>query len=146
MKASCQWQQKMLFNLEMGNHRVSIDAPEPFGANSAPSPKQLTLGSLCGCTAMDVISLLRKHKQDVHSLRIEADAPKTSGQPSVFASVHLRYYLDGTLDEDKVLEAIHLSQSKYCGVSAMIDKIAPISYDVFVNGKSVGSGKAEFSL
>src|SRR3989344_1130438 len=146
MKTTCIWQDKMKFTASFAQHMVPMDAQAPVGSNTAASPKQLLLAGICGCTGMDIVSLLRKYKQEVKSFSIEADAPLTEAYPAVFQYVQLIFKLDGAIDPAKALEAVELSQSKYCGVSAMVSKVVPISYVVEVNGVRVGEGKANFPL
>lgn len=121
-----------------------MDARSPIGTDKAASPKQLTLAALCGCTGMDVMSLLQKYKQKVDSLVIEADAPQTDSHPRIFEKVHLRYIFTGPVEPEKAKAAIHLSMTQFCGVSAMISKAVPIDYEVIINGESVGVGMAAF--
>ncbi len=145
MKIQCVWNEKMKFTSETDGHRVEMDSKPPFGTDTAMTPKQLVLAGLCGCTAMDVVSLMKKHKQPLESFEVEAEASQTTGgHPAVFKEVHLVFKLKGVLDVEKVLEAVMLSQTQYCGVSAMISKAAPIDYVVELNGKSIGAGRAEF--
>ena len=144
MNIEVKWEQKMLFNARIDGHTVAMDAKSPIGNDSAPSPKQLTLAGICGCTGMDVTALLHKYKQKVESFTIEAEAPQTDTHPRMFTSVHLKYIFTGPVEVEKVKAAIHLSMTQYCGVSAMISKAAPIDYEVIINGESVGTGEAAF--
>jgi len=92
-----------------------------------------------------VVALLRKYKQPLESFQVDADVSLTEGkEPTVFKEVRLTFKLKGQLDPEKVLQAITLSQTKYCSVSAMISKSAVISYTVELNGQSIGSGHADF--
>ena len=136
----------MKFTAEADNHRVEMDAKSPIGSDTALTPKQLLLASISGCTAMDVVALLRKYKQPLDSFQIEADASLTEGvQPAVFKEIKLVFKLKGDINAEKALEALKLSQTKYCGVSAMVFKSVPISYSVELNGTSIGTGKADFN-
>ena len=145
MKLQCNWNEKMKFTAEADNYKIEMDTKPPIGNDTAPTPKQLLLAGICGCTAMDVIALLKKHKQPLESFHVEADAPLTEGvYPAIFKEVKLIFKLKGQLDAEKVLESITLSQTKYCGVSAMVSKAVPISYTVELNGKNIGTGYADF--
>ena len=144
VKAVCRWQDKMTFNTALDEFNVPMDAKKPIGSDSAPTPKQLVLAAICGCTGMDVISLLKKYKQAVETFEIEAEAGPTDIHPIVFKKVKLKYRLQGKFDIEKVKEAVRLSQSKYCGVSAMISKSAPIFYEIFINNEKVADGKSDF--
>jgi putative redox protein len=123
-----------------------MDALPPIGNGEAMTPKQLLIAGLCGCTAMDVLSLLKKHRQPLDSFEIEATVEKSEGvHPVVFTSALLKFILKGNLDEVKVIEAVTLSQTKFCGVSAMLSKAFPIRFTVELNGKTISDGSAHFS-
>lgn len=145
MQISCRWQQNMEFigaNLE---HQVQMDAKKPFGAGSSMSPKELVVSGLCGCTAMDVVGLMKKHKQTVAEFEVLADVAVTEkGHPVVFTGIELTFKLKGAIEPAILLESIQLSQTKYCGVSAMLAKAVPISYRVELNSEEIGTGKADF--
>lgn len=144
MKISMNWQGDMTFVGTDGRNSVTMDTQAPIGRGAALSPKQMCLASICGCTGIDVASLLKKYKQTVRTFRMEADAPTTEGYPSVFAHVQLDFFLEGEIESAKAIEAVELSQTKYCGVSAMIAKACPIHYRVHVNGTKVHEGQANF--
>lgn len=144
MKISLDWQGKMKFGATDGRNSLVMDTTPPIGEGTALSPKQLALAGVAGCSAMDVMSLLKKHKQEVKSFRIESDAPTTEGYPSVFQFVHLDYYLEGNITREHAIDAVHLSQSKFCGVSAMMAKSCPIHYTIYLNGAEIHRGEAQF--
>ncbi len=145
MKLQCSWNDKMRFTAQSGDHKVEMDTNPPIGSDTALTPKQLLVAGICGCTAMDVVALLKKHKQPLESFQVEADATPSEGvYPAVYKEIKLVFKLKGQLDESKVLESVALSQTKYCGVSAMVSKAVPISYTVELNGKNIGAGRAEF--
>lgn len=122
-----------------------MDTTSPIGTDVAPTPKQLLVAGLCGCTGMDVVALLKKYKQPLEAFQIEAEAtPTEGGHPVVYKDIKLLFKLSGPLDAAKALEAVALSQSKYCGVSAMVSKAVPITYVVELNGQRIGDGKADF--
>ena len=128
------------------NHKIDMDTKSPFGNDSALSPKQLVLAAICGCAGMDAISLLKKYNQPTEAFHIEADATLSeNGHPIIFKKVHLIFKLKGPLDTIKIKEAIHLTLTQYCSVSAMISKSAPISYTIDLNGETVGDGQAHFN-
>ncbi len=145
MNIQCHWKEKLHFTAKSEHHQVEMDTKSPLGSDSALSPKQLLLAAISGCTAMDVVSLLKKFHQPLESLTITADATPTEGvYPPIFKSIQLDYQFTGELDQDKVMQAVSLSQTKYCGVSAMIAKAVPITYVITLNGVAAGSGKADF--
>ena len=145
LKLKCTWNEKMKFTGEADGLSVSMDTKSPVGSDSALTPKQLTLAGVCGCTAMDVVGLLRKFKQNLQSFTVEAEAPTTEGgHPVVFKEIKLLFRMHGPIEKEKALEAVKLSQTKYCGVSAMLSKAAPITYTVELNGEVIGDGHAQF--
>lgn len=145
MKLECTWQEKMKFVSSADGHLISMDAKSPVGDSSAMTPKQLLLAGICGCTAMDVVGLLRKHKQTLEGLEIHAECDMTEGShPIIFKEVRLGFKATGPLDSAILMESVQLSQSKYCGVSAMVSQAVPITFTVELNGNPVGSGRAKF--
>ena len=139
MKLTTKWIEKMQLVSSADGHEVRMDTKAPIGSDTALTPKQLVVAGLAGCTAMDVVALMKKHKQPVESFEIEADVEKSSGgYPEVFTGAVLTFRLRGALDEAKVLEAVTLSQTKYCGVSAMLAKAFPIRFRIELNGKTIG--------
>ena len=145
MNAAVIWKEKMQFNGIAGEHTVSMDAKAPVGNDTAPTPKELVAIGLGGCTAMDVIALLKKYKTPPKSFRVDLDVQTTaSGHPAVFEKATLIFQVEGEVDAEKLNEAVLLSQTKYCGVSAMLSKSFPIEYRVVLNGKDIGTGSAKF--
>lgn len=145
MQITCRWQDNMKFVGADSEHQVQMDAKKPFGADSAMSPKELVVSGLCGCTAMDVVGLMKKHKQTIEEFEVLADVAMTEkGHPMVFTSIELLFNLKGAIEPAILLESIHQSQSKFCGVSAMLSKAVPISYRVKLNGEEIGNGTANF--
>ncbi len=145
MQIVCRWQEGMKFTGTDSKHPVSMDAKKPFGAESAMSPKDLVICGLCGCTAMDVVGLMKKHKQTIEEFEVTADVTMTEKvHPLVFERIELLFTLKGAIEPAILLESILLSQSKFCGVSAMLSKAVPIHYSVSLNGETIGSGKADF--
>lgn len=139
------WREKMRFAAEARSHSAEMDAKSPLGSDSAMTPKELLLSAICGCTGMDVVALLRKHRQPFTSFRLVADATTVEGKhPAVFAEVRLAYQIHGEVDPARALEAVRLSLTKYCSVSAMVSRAVPISYTVVLNEAEVGSGVAKF--
>ena len=145
MQARVFWTEKMQFVGECENHSVDMDAKAPIGSSSAPTPKELLAMAAGGCTGMDVVALMRKHKQPLEAFEVSVDAPVVEKvQPPVFKQIQLSFYFKGQLDKDKVIESVALSQSKYCAVSAMLVKSVPIHYKIFLNGEEVHIGEAHF--
>lgn len=145
MKTEIHWNGGMALRACSDEHELILDAKSPIGKGTGPTPKDLLLMGLGGCTAMDVLGMLRKQKQIVESLDIEVNVDTSEGvHPAVFIRGSIKVLLKGQIDHGKALEAVQLSQTKYCGVSAMMTKSFPIEYFVELNGELVGSGKAKF--
>ncbi|MEQ9415790.1 MAG: OsmC family protein, partial [Cyclobacteriaceae bacterium] len=114
---------------EDGN-TVAIDAaPAIGGTGKGMRPMQMLLSALGGCSSIDVISILKKQKQEVKEIKtIVEGARATDAIPSVFTQLHVRFVLTGQIDKDKANKAVALSMEKYCSVAAMMDKRTVISY------------------
>ena len=93
---------------------------------TGPKPIELALLALGGCTGFDVISILRKKRQTVTGYEIEVHAEQNPESPAYFTRVEIKHRLRGRIDPEAVQRAIHLSETKYCSVGAMISKTAKI--------------------
>lgn len=145
MRMKTKWNHKMVFTAEAADHQVLMDAKPPIGTATAMTPKELVVAGLCGCTAMDVVALMRKYQQKLDSFHIEAEVTSTeSGHPAVFTEVKLHFKFYGEIDPVRAIEAVQLSQTQYCGVSAMLSRAFPIRYTIQLNDKEIGSGEASF--
>jgi putative redox protein len=112
-------------------HRVTMDvAPEVGGRNLGLRPMEMVLLGLGGCTAIDVLHMLRKGRQPITDIRVELDAERADDVPKVFTRIHLHFVLTGAgLDPHKIERAINLSARKYCSASMMLNKIAEMTHD-----------------
>ncbi len=119
------------------NHAIVLDGPQQFdGEDTGLRPKELVLSGLAGCTAMDVASLLRKMRVEYDKFEVAAVAELTNEHPKVFSSIQLTFNIWGKeIPEDKLKKAIDLSQERYCGVTAMLQKSCPIEYEYYINGE-----------
>ena len=130
MDAAVSWTKGMSF---IGTADTGFTVPlgtEPAvgGDNDGFRPIELMLVSLAGCTAMDVMSILRKKRQDVTGFEVKVHAERAEEHPKVFTAIEIRYHLRGhNIDPSAVQRAIELSESKYCPAQAMLSKVAPIS-------------------
>jgi len=129
--------QKMKFEGESRGFKTMLDAKPPFGDDGAASPKELVLQGLCGCTAMDTMALLKKFKQTITYLEVSATTELTKEHPTVFTDIELVYQVNGVDDVAKVIEAVQLSRTKYCGVIAMLEQSSKIKYRILMNGSEV---------
>ena len=134
MKSSVALKEQMQFMGELEGFSIPLDAaPAVGGQGTGPKPKGLALTALAGCTAMDVISILRKMKVEPDAFSVEAESDLTDEHPRVFKAIHLTYRFRGTdLPPTKLEKAIQLSQERYCGISAMLGQAAPISWQILI--------------
>lgn len=130
--ARVKWVEKEQFvGVTPSGHAVAIDSDRE--ANTAGGPMDLVLLALGACTATDVVSILAKKRQKLESLEIEVHGERAAEPPRVWTKLELVYKLRGELDDKAVRDAIHLSESKYCSVSAMLQKTAQVSFRYEIN-------------
>ena len=108
-------------------HAIVMDAAAEKTANS---PMELVLLALCGCTASDVVGILRKKREKFTGLEITAKGERADGYPTVYTSIHLTYRVRGQVAPKAMEDAVRLSKEKYCSVSAMLEKTAKITYTI----------------
>ena len=115
-------------------HGLVTDVPaDKGGGGTAPSPMELVVLGLIGCTGVDVVSILHKMKQPLESLEVSAEHERAEDHPRVFTQIRVVYTLRGDLDEKKVRRAVELSESTYCSVSAMLRGAVAITSEVRLN-------------
>ncbi|MBO9665357.1 MAG: OsmC family protein [Bdellovibrio sp.] len=111
-----------------------------------PSPKEMLLAALCGCTGTDVIDLMAKFKVTYENFELEARATLTENHPKIFARIDLSYYVTGSaIDATQVVEAAKRSTHQYSGTAAMLSKACPIFYTVNVNNEKVAEDQVKFA-
>ncbi len=112
------------------NHWVTMDGPEDFGgSNAGIRPKELILLGLAGCTGSDVVSILSKKKVKMENYEMNLTAEVAETHPQVFTKIHIEYVFYGSEINPKDVErAIELSQTKYCSVTAMLQKSVEITH------------------
>ncbi|QEL55024.1 OsmC family protein [Chromobacterium paludis] len=132
MQARLKWVDGVCFMGETGSgHAVVMDgAPEGGGRNLGPRPMELVLLGTAGCTSYDVITILKKSRQDVRDCWVEIQADRADIDPKVFTKIHFHFVVVGKgLKPDAVERAIKLSAEKYCSASIMLAKTADITHD-----------------
>jgi putative redox protein len=123
----------MSFLAETGSgHLVAMDgAPEAGGRNLAPRPMELLLAGTGGCTAFDVVMILKKGRQEISDCQVTLSATRAENDPKVFTKIHFVFTVKGkNMKRETVLRAIELSKDKYCSASIMLSKTADISFDL----------------
>jgi putative redox protein len=131
MKAHVKWVDGMMFVGESGSgHAVVMDgAPEYGGRNLGIRPMEMLLIGLGGCTAFDVVQILKKGREAVSDCEVEVSAERAETDPKVFTKIHIDYRVRGrNLAPTKVQRAIELSKEKYCSASIMLGAVAEITH------------------
>ena len=112
-------------------HTITMDGPpESGGENLGVRPMEMLLLGVAGCTMIDVVTTLKKMRQDLSHLETKINAERATDHPKVFTDIHIQFILKGqNLDEKKVDKAIILSAEKYCSASIMLGEMATITHD-----------------
>ncbi len=132
MKARIKWVENVSFIAESGSgHALVMDgAPEGGGRNIGPRPMEVLLMGAGGCTAYDVVHILRKSRAPVTDCELEIDSERASEDPKVFTKIHFHFIVTGhNLKSAQVERAVSLSAEKYCSASIMLAKTAQITHD-----------------
>lgn len=132
MKARIKWVENVTFVGESGSgHAVVIDGPpEAGGRNLGVRPMEMLLLGMGACTAFDVVSILRKSRQDVVDCVAELSSERAAEEPKVFTKIHVHFIVKGRgLKPAAVERAVKLSAEKYCSASIMLGKTAAITHD-----------------
>lgn len=108
-------------------HALVMDTAAEKTANS---PMELVLIALCGCTASDVVGILRKKREPFVSLVVSAEGERASGYPAIYTEIRLKYRVGGKVSRKAMEDAVRLSKEKYCSVSAMLEKTAKITIHI----------------
>ena len=130
MIAHADWKHDDVFQgtAENGN-TITFDADAAH--THGPSPMEAVLMALCSCTSVDVVSILKKKRQQIIGLRVSAQARQAEAPPRVFTHIKLTYAVSGNrLSRKAVEDAVSLSKHKYCSVSLMLEKAATIEYEI----------------
>lgn len=129
------WLDKMGFEAEINGHKIIIDADEKVGGlDRGPRPKPLMQVSLAGCTAMDVISILKKMRVEPSDFKVHVDGELTEEHPKHYKSMHIVYEFTGKdLPMEKLEKAVSLSQDRYCGVSYIYNQAMELTNEIIVH-------------
>ena len=123
-KIESAWQGKKKFDAVVNGHHLTMDLSEEAGGEDAgPRPKPLMLVAMAGCTGLDVVSLMKKMRQDFEYFNVIVEGDTEEEHPNAFVKMHIIYEFRGKdLDPEKIEKAISLSMERYCGVSAVYRK------------------------
>lgn len=133
MECTVRWGDGMTFVAETGSgHLIAMDgAPEGGGRNLAPRPMEVVLAGAGGCTAYDVVVILKKNQQDVDGCDVKLTAERATTDPKVFTKIHYHFVVRGrNLKPNIVEQAVRLSHEKYCSATAILEKTAVITRDL----------------
>jgi putative redox protein len=129
MIASAEWSQGSLFDgKSQSGHTLHMDTSPEHRAGM--SPMEAVLAALCGCTSVDVVSILQKKKEPLTGLTVSAEAEQATEPPRIFTRIHLTYRIRGNVSRKAAEDAVSLSKNKYCSVSKMLEKAAAIDYSI----------------
>jgi putative redox protein len=127
--AHSEWQHGRIFDgISASGHTVRFDAAPAHA--EGPSPMEAVLMALCGCTSVDVVSILEKKRQPLTGLRVTATAEQAGAPPEIFTHIKLTYAVRGRVSRKAVEDTVALSRNKYCSVALMLDKAAAVDYEI----------------
>ena len=140
-----QWMGKMQFNALVNGHTIVMDGPEKVGGeDNGPIPKPFVLTALAGCTGMDIAAILRKAQKEVNGFEMKVTGEISKTAPIQYTSIHVNYDFKGAEEnKEAALKAVTDSQEKYCGVSSMLKKALPVTWEVNYNGVQIFNNKEE---
>lgn len=129
MIASTEWKQGSAYEGKSNSgHLLGMDSGAEHAAGM--SPMEAVLVALCGCTSMDVVSILQKKREPLEGLVVTARSEQATEPPRVFTNIHLTYKIRGKVTQKAAEDAVSLSKSKYCSVSKMLEKSATIDSSI----------------
>ena len=133
MQATVTWLHDQQYDAvsHSGRH-VTIDADAAHQGGAGPM--EMVLMALCGCTSVDVVSILHKKREPLTSLTVSAEAEQATEAPRVFTHIRLTYHIGGGVSHKAAEDAVALSKNKYCSVSKMLEKSATIDYTITYGG------------
>ncbi|NPV49181.1 MAG: OsmC family protein [Armatimonadetes bacterium] len=128
LNVEAQWQGGWRFDALTGTgHTVVMDAAvEDEGTEAGARPMELLLVGIAGCTAMDVVSILKTMRQEVRSYRVKVTGRRRDDHPKVFTHILIEHFVQGDVSEDRLARAVELSNQKYCSAQAMMRGVAEI--------------------
>jgi putative redox protein len=132
MLANVKWIDDELFlGTSESGHTIVLDAN---AGSLAPSPLENILISLGACSSVDVVSILKKARQDIRGCQVEITGQRVDSTPKLFSAIHLHFIIEGnSINEKHVERAVNLSADKYCSVALMLNKAVEITHDFTIN-------------
>jgi len=130
MNAKWLGEKRFVYRSATGHSLVSDAPAEVGGGDTAPTPMELVLLGLIGCTGVDVTSILLGMREPLAGLEVVAEAERADEHPRIYTKIHLIYLVSGPVNEKKVHRAVRLSESKYCSVSAMLAGATEITHEI----------------
>jgi putative redox protein len=131
MTVQAEWESGYRFDVKTGSgHQVAVDAGEELGGmNSAPSPMEMLLVGLAGCTGINVVMMLKKQKQDIEEYEVKIRGERTLKHPQVFTWIEIEHVFSGrNIQSEAVQRAIDLTEERYCGASTMLGETAVLTH------------------
>ena len=131
---STKWLNDLAFEAEVDGHKIYMDSSmEHGGKNTGPRPKPLMMVALAGCTGMDVAAILKKMKEELEEFSVDVEGIVSEDHPKRFLEMKVVYRVKGKdIKRENVERAVHLSTTKYCGVSANYSKAFPITHEIII--------------
>lgn len=143
-----QWMGKMQFNALVNGHTVIMDGPEKVGGeDNGPIPKPFVLTALAGCTGMDIAAILRKADKIPDEFDMKVIGEISKQVPIEYIAIHVIYDFKGKMEnKESALKAVTDSQEKYCGVSSMLKKALPVTWEVNYNGLRIFTNQPQSAV
>ncbi|HER07739.1 MAG TPA: OsmC family peroxiredoxin [Bacteroides sp.] len=135
------WLNEMVFEVQVDGYKLYIDStPEHGGQEQGPRPKQLLMVALAGCTAMDVVSILKKMREEVEEFSVEVEGELAEEHPKKYTGMKVIYRVKGkNISRTNVEKAVTLSTTKYCGVTANLEEAFPVTNEIIIDTQGAGS-------
>lgn len=142
-----QWMGKMQFNALVGGHTIIMDGPEKVGGeDNGPIPKPLVLAALAGCTGMDIVAILKKTAKAPDDFDMKITGEISQKPPIEYTAIHIIYSFRGNEENlEAALKAVIDSQERYCGVSSMLKKALPVTWEIHYNDRQLFNNKPQTS-
>ncbi len=140
LRVTLSWRTRSTFDAEVRGHRLTTDAPGEYGDDRGPTPMELVLIALAGCTAMDVAAILAKQRQSPDRFTVRAEGDRATEHPRRFTAIRLIYELEGeALQRAAVERAVQLSLERYCSVMGTLSEAPTVATTVVLQPIPTGT-------